>query len=178
MKQTKWWLGGVLAVLVLAILYALSADPSEEQVPATAGSRVEFTGAQLAQEQDGETVWRLGAKQIFIDPATGILYLEDAELWCRDGEREVAIRAREATADRATQTVTLQGTVEVHGNDGTAAKLGDVVYDGAANRLSATGGVRVQRGDVVLTGDRLTADRTLREITVSGHARAVKGESE
>lgn len=177
MKQTKWWLGGVLAVLALAILYAVTADPPTSPVAPTEGRRVEFTGTDLMQERDGEMVWRLGAKKILVDPATGILYLEEAVLFCRDGEREVDIRADRATADRQARKITLQGTVELQGSDGAQATLKDVVYDANTDRLTVTGGVRYQRGDVVLTGDRLTADRTLQEVHVSGHARAVKGDT-
>lgn len=177
MKRTKWWLGGLLVVLVLAILYAVLADPAAGTSAVAEGRRVEFTGAELKQERDGELVWRLGAKHILVDPSSGILYLEEAELFCRDGEREVHIHATNATADRKTHRITLQGTVEVRGNDGATAKLADVVYDGATEMLTATGGVQYQRGDVVLTGDTLTADRTLRQVRISGHARAVKGES-
>ena len=177
MKQTKWGLGGVMVALVLAILYAVTADPPTAPTVPTEGRRVEFTGADLAQERDGETIWRLGAKKILVDPATGILYLEEAVLFCRDGEREVNIRADRATADRATHKITLQGTVDVRGNDGANATLKDAVYDAAADRLTVTGGVRYQRGDVVLTGERLEADRTLRQVRVSGNARAMKGET-
>ena len=80
MKQPKWWLLAIGALLLFAggIWYAffgVGPGPVPEQETAL----VEFKGADLHQEENGELIWKLSAKRIMMNPKTRVLYLEEAE---------------------------------------------------------------------------------------------------
>ena len=177
MKQPKWWLLAIGALLLFAggIWYAffgVGPGPVPEQETAL----VEFKGADLQQEENGELIWKLSAKRIMMNPKTRVLYLEEAEALFSDGPHQIHVQAKKGEVDHMQKTVRLMGSVEIRSDNDTYVKVNNLLYDGETGKLTATDGIRLERNGMVLTGDNLVADRALRQATVSGNVRLVKGE--
>lgn len=170
-----WWLIVALLVVIIGVGYAVLGEPPNRQMGDTNVALVEFKGADVKQEDNGRLVWRLTADKIMMNPVTKVLYLENAEALFTDGEHQIHVKADKGQVDNATKQIQLEGSIEVRGNNGIYVKAANLAYDGKKDLLTADKGIRLERDGMVLTGDRLVADRGLKQARVIGHARLVKG---
>ena len=111
-----------------------------------------------------------------MNPKTRVLYLEEAEALFSDGPHQIHVQAKKGEVDNIQKTVRLMGSVEIRSDNDTYVKVNNLLYDGGTGKLTATDGIRLERNGMVLTGDNLVADRALRQVTVSGNVRLVKGD--
>ncbi len=172
-----WWLIGLAIIMLAGIGYALLGEPPappqvEDQPPAL----VEFKGADLRQEEDGRLVWKLTAEKIMMNPQTKVVYLENAEALFTEGENQIHVKAEKGELDNTKKTIVLIGSVEIRSNEDAYVNAKNLRYDGDTELLTITDGVILRRGDITLTGDKLEADRGLRNAKVSGNAKLVKGD--
>lgn len=171
-----WWLGLALLAVAFGIGYALFADPPAPEPVDDKHALVEFKGADVRHEENGHLVWKLTAEKIMMSPVTKVLYLENAEALFSDGDNQIHVKAERGEVNHSQQTIDLVGSIEIRSNDNIHVKAANLHYDGKTGLLTAKDGIRLQRGDMVLTGDTLTADRTLKTARVKGNAKLVKGD--
>lgn len=175
MKRYKGWLWLLAVLLVFAIgmgfaLFAPAPLPTEEP-----GARVAFNGTVIQQEEAGELVWRISAAKIEMDTKTRILYAHDVDLLFAKGAHQVHVKASEGVVDNSRKRIELSGTVDARSEDNAYLHLTNLQYDGNTNTLTADGGVVMEKGDMQLRGDRLEADRILREVRLTGNVELHKG---
>lgn len=175
MKRYKGWLWLIAVLLVFTVgmwfaFFGPTSTPEEEQ-----GARVAFNGTVIQQEEAGELAWRISAAKIEMDTKTRILYAQDVELIFAKGAHQIHVKATEGTVDNSRKHIELRGTIDVRSEDNAHLHLTNLEYDGNADRLTADGGVVMEKGDMQLRGDRLEGDRILREVRLTGHVELHKG---
>lgn len=168
-------IGGVL----YWALYEEAPRPEAEEPAREAPSALSYLGNTLSEERDGKKVWELTANVIEIDAKTKNAVLKEIQgTFYQDNGRFVTIEAPEALYDVKTKDISITGNATARSNDGAELTANKLFWAGDAQVFSGEGGVRLQRGDTVIVGDKIESDAGFRKFKVSGNARIIQGGTE
>ena len=82
----------------------------------------------------------------------------------RDGKRASGLSAQRIVADSRTKQINASGDVNVTSADGSSARCRQVVWKSSENKLIGLGGVRLTKGNIIITADKFEADTGLTHV--------------
>jgi LPS export ABC transporter protein LptC len=169
-------------VLMNNFFFAAPEEGGEEEKevqnqPAQDSSRqpdTELEGANITLYSEDETTrWELGADSIsqFSDSREVVLNQVRASVY-KDGQQEITLTAEEGIVDMETGFLTLEGTIEIQGED-RKVKANKLNWNQAQNQLIGRGEVVITRSGLEVTGESFVAEVDLKKLRVKGNAEAI-----
>lgn len=171
MSKKSWLIAGVILVVGIALYFFLSDPGPDESGEKPSPATMEFHDTELNEKQNGNMVWSMKVKHMVLDAGKNKATLEGIDGYFKNQDIELTIKADRGSADRAAQTLYLEGHVEGTTTDGAVLHAENLTYDGKTGKLSTDKAFAAERDGRVLTADSFTADRILSTIEAKGHAR-------
>ncbi|EGO62926.1 LPS export ABC transporter periplasmic protein LptC [Acetonema longum] len=182
MKKSMIAVATVFVVLIGGIIYYFAREEKPEIIQHETVVKeqpdLKFGGASIVEEQDGRKLWELKSddiqisakdKKVYFGNLTAVFHREDGTI--------VTLEARKGILDSTTKNIQLEGDIKAVSPDGATFMAPLAEFKNDIRCLFATGGVRLIRGDTVITGDKLESDLNTELTRVLGNAKAMKGGS-
>lgn len=172
--------GAIFVVLIGGTVYYFVRDEKpkviQHETVVKEQPDMKFAGASIVEEQEGRKLWELKSDDIHISAKDKKVYFGSlTAVFHRDDGTVVTLEARKGILDSTTKDIQLEGDIKAVSSDGATFMAPLAEFKNDIRRLFATGGVKLTRGDTVITGDRLESDLNTELTRVLGNAKAIKG---
>lgn len=178
-KQFTILLATVLIFVGGAVYWAFSAAPPPEPdaPPETEPpAALTYHGNTLSEEKDGKKVWELTADVIELDANANRTILKGVRgTFYQENGESLTLRAPEAVYEIEEKNIAMTGGATAVSSDGAELTADRMLWEGAAEKFSGEGNVRLTRGDTLLVGDKIESGDGFERVIVTGNARIVKG---
>lgn len=172
----------IILLLAGGLYYFFRAEPPQpvspvsESKPAPAGANLTFAGSTIIEEKNGKKSWELNAETIEADANGKVVYLKKINgTFYQEKGGKVDLVAQEGILDTKTHDIVLQGDIKATSSDGAVFTAPQGKYVDQTKFFYGTGGIRLTRGETVITGDSIEADTAMEKVKVQGNAKAVTG---
>jgi len=150
--------------------------PASTQKTTSAGPTLTFAGSTVVEEKNGKKSWELNAESIEADTTGNLVYLKKLNgTFYQEKGGKVDIVAQEGILDTKTHDIMLQGDIKATSSDGAVFTAPKGKYVNQTKFFYGSGGIRLTRGDTIITGDSIDADTEMEKVKVHGNAKAVTG---
>jgi LPS export ABC transporter protein LptC len=137
---------------------------------------ISFEKTAMVEEKNGKRLWELSAEAVNMDSKANKVYLTNVKgIFYSENGGSVNIIARKGVADTLTKEIFLEGEVTAVTNEGATFTAPNARWSGELRLFHANGGVKLTRGDTVMTGDTLDSDVDLEKVKIRGNAKVVRG---
>jgi len=176
---------GVLIIcVVLIVLGGLYYFNKEETVTPESKASVEkaatdivFEGGAIVERKGGQKLWELSADAINVDPTSQKVLFDNLRgTLYQSGGGELRITARTASFDNNTRELSMDGDIKAVSTDGAEFTAVKAQWVGKEDKIYASGGITLSRGDTVITGNQLESDSKLVKVKILGNAHVSKKE--
>ncbi|BBB91578.1 MAG TPA: LPS export ABC transporter periplasmic protein LptC [Methylomusa anaerophila] len=171
-----------LIFLVGGLYYFLKEEPLPPAPPDSqaAGKQsipnLTFSGSTIVEEKDGKRIWELSAEIIEADTSQNIATLKNIKgVFYQEKGGKIDIVAKEAVLDTKTKDISLQGDIQATASDGAVFTAPQAKWSDKNKVFSGTGGIKLIRGDTIITGDTIETDASMEKVKVQGNARVLTG---
>lgn len=179
MKKSKsfYIIAALIILSVAGVAYMLfGPTTTERDLVETVGVEqlLEFSGADLHEEKDGVTVWKVDAEKIMYNPRTRDVFLTNAKVELNQDGTKLLIDAKKASITDNNNIITLIGHVEAKTKDGKEFIGEDVILNVKEQKLETQKSFQYKSDGMTVTGDTLTGDMVLNKIKVKGHVKVLE----
>ena len=151
-------------------------SPVSEPKAAPAGTNLTFAGSSIVEEKNGQKSWELNAESIEADANGKLVYLKKINgTFYQEKGGKVDLVAKEGILDTKTHDIVLKGDIKATSSDGAVFTAPQGKYVDQTKFFYGTGGIKLTRGDTVITGDSIDADTAMEKVKVQGNAKVVTG---
>jgi LPS export ABC transporter protein LptC len=151
-------------------------SPVSEPKAAVTGPSLTFAGSTIVEEKNGKKSWELNAEGIEADANGNLVYLKKINgTFYQEKGGKVDLVAQEGILDTKTHDIVLQGDIKATSSEGAVFTAPQGKYVDQTKFFYGTGGIRLTRGDTIITGDSLEADTAMEKVKVHGNAKVVTG---
>ncbi|MCF0154328.1 MAG: LPS export ABC transporter periplasmic protein LptC [Veillonella sp.] len=176
MKKNK----KLVAIIVVAIaalgtlLWVMFGGETGLVTDTPSGRVINFSGADLREEQDGKLIWALTADTIEYDPQTKAINMKNLKGTFNQDDVVMQLTAPEAVMSSDHKQLDMTGGIHATTSEGVVFDTDALHFDNTKKELSTQVPFTFSGKDVVITGDSVTANMALQKVLVKGNAKLVK----
>lgn len=176
MKKNKKLIAIVIAVLAVfgGLIWFLFGGGQGIVTDSPTGRLINFSGADLREEQDGKLIWALTADTIEYDPKTKAINMKNLKGTFNQDDVVMQLTAPEATMSSDHKSLDMTGGIHATTSEGASFDTEALHFDNTKKELSTNTPFTFDNNEATITGDTLVANMALRHIEVKGHAKLVK----
>lgn len=183
MNKTTYLAVAAAILLLLGGLYYFVKDesaavpPTSQQTAQGQDNRFSFIGNSMVEEKDGKKIWEISAESIELNQETKMASIKNIKaVFYQDNGGTVELTSGQAVMNTETRDISLEGAVKASASDGATLTAEKLNYSAKDAMFYGTGGIKLLRGDTVITGDQLESDKNLEKVKVTGRALVQKKE--
>lgn len=176
MKKNKKLIAIIVAVVAVigGLIWFLFGGGEAIVTGSPSGRLINFSGADLREEQDGKLIWALTADTIEYDPKTKAITMKNLKGTFNQNDVVMQLTAPEATMSSDHKQLDMTGGIHATTSEGAVFDVEALHFDNTKKELSASTPFTFENNEAILTGDSLVANMALQHIEVHGHAKLVK----